>query len=265
MTESNNAVVPAPIALVTGAARGLGRPVAVALARHGFDVVVTARDKDRLGGTVSAIQEHGRKAWAYALDLTDPEAPERLAQQLVDAGTMPDALVNNGGIGGPVGPLWELSTRDWEETFAVNVTGTFACCRAFLPAMLARQRGSIVIIGSATGKATLPGRTAYAASKLALVGLTRTLAAETGPGGVRVNLVSPANVEGERMDWVLESRAAGEGVPREEIARRMTAQSAMKRFVTPEEVANTVAFLASDSSSGITGEDINVSAGYVMY
>jgi NAD(P)-dependent dehydrogenase (short-subunit alcohol dehydrogenase family) len=131
--------------------------------------------------------------------------------------------------------------------------------------MISRGRGSIVNIGSATGKAALPGRTAYAATKLALLGITRTLAVEAGPYGVRVNLVSPANVDGDRLRWVLASRAKTENVPIADVEARMTSQAALKRFVSAEEVAKTVAFLASDDAAAITGEDINVSAGYVMY
>jgi NAD(P)-dependent dehydrogenase (short-subunit alcohol dehydrogenase family) len=174
-------------------------------------------------------------------------------------------LVNNSGIAGPMSVLWEIEPEEWDETIQVNLTGTFLCCRAFLPGMTSRGSGSIVVIGSVTGKRPLHGRTPYAASKLALVGLVRTLAWEVGEYGIRVNLISPGAVAGERIERVIEGQAKTKGVTIEDAREELAAGSPLKRFVDPEHVAEAVVFLASDAGSSVTGEDLNVSAGLAMY
>jgi NAD(P)-dependent dehydrogenase (short-subunit alcohol dehydrogenase family) len=176
-----------------------------------------------------------------------------------------DVLVNNSGVGGPSKPLWELSVEEWEDTFRVNVTGTFLVCKAFLPGMVARRSGSVVVIGSVTGKRPLVNRTPYAASKTALIGMVRTLAWEVGSLGIRVNLVSPGGVEGERLKWVFEQQAAARGITVEEARADFAGGSAMQRLVTPRDVADTTVYLASSRAAAITGDDVNVSAGLAMY
>jgi NAD(P)-dependent dehydrogenase (short-subunit alcohol dehydrogenase family) len=141
----------------------------------------------------------------------------------------------------------------------------FLCARAFLPAMLERGSGSIVVIGSMTGKRPLWGRTPYAASKLALVGLVRTLALETAPSGVRVNPVSPGPVEGERMAWAFRAQAEGRGISVEEARSEMVAQIPIGRLIEPREVADAVVALTLGTLSAVTGADLNVSGGMVMY
>ncbi len=147
----------------------------------------------------------------------------------------------------------------------VNVEGVFLVTKAVLPHMIDRGRGSIVMIGSITGKRPLWGRTPYAATKSALVGLTRTLAVEAGPHGVRVNLISPGFVSGPRLDWVIDVQARGRGVSSGEVRAEMEAEAAMNRLTDPDDVAKVALFLASDESNGITGADINVNSGAVMY
>jgi NAD(P)-dependent dehydrogenase (short-subunit alcohol dehydrogenase family) len=147
----------------------------------------------------------------------------------------------------------------------VNVTGVFLMARAFLPSMLERGSGSVVVIGSMTGKRPLWGRTPYGASKLALVGLVRTLALETAGRGVRVNLVSPGPVEGERMEWVFRAQAEGRGITPEQAREEMVAQIPAGRLVRPEEVADAVVALSLGRLSAVTGVDLNVSGGLVMY
>ena len=163
------------------------------------------------------------------------------------------------------GPLWEIEPADWQETFDVNVKGTYLCCRAFLPSMMERQSGSVVIIGSMTGKRPLWGRSPYAASKMALVGLARTLAVEVGPYGVRVNVISPGGVEGERIEWVIRAQAEGRGISVEQAREELVSGSPMNRLVPPGDLAAVAVFLASDKAGSITGEDVNVSAGVVTY
>ncbi len=187
------------IAVITGGARGIGRVIALACAQEGADIVLAARSLNTLQETQAEIEALGRKVLAVPTDITSEESVRDLAEQTLAHFGRVDILINNSGITGPTAPLWEISLAEWEETFAVNVTGGFLCCRAFLPSMIERRAGSIIFISSMTGKRPLYGRSPYAAGKLALVGLARTLAWETGPYGIRVNVISPGPVEGERV------------------------------------------------------------------
>jgi NAD(P)-dependent dehydrogenase (short-subunit alcohol dehydrogenase family) len=235
--------------VVTGASRGLGRAIALAFAADGARVVLVARGADALE---AAAREAG--GVAFAADVGDDDAMSRLA---VIAGT-PDVVVAGAGVTGPTAPLWEVEPADWEATLRANVTGVFLTCRALLPAMVAAGRGSVVVIGSMTGKRPLPGRTPYAAAKTALIGLVRTLAWDAGPHGVRVNLVSPGPVDGERLDGVLRAQGAG-------ARERFLAASPLGRFATPDDVVAAVRFLCSDAAAAITGADVDVCAGTVMH
>jgi NAD(P)-dependent dehydrogenase (short-subunit alcohol dehydrogenase family) len=254
-----------PVAVVTGAGRGIGREIAIALAGAGADVVLAGRDPSTLEATAEVAAGAGAATLCVRTDVTSEAELEALGASTLDRFGVVDALVANSGVGGPSGPLWELDRGDWEETFAVNVTGVFLSARAFLPSMLARGRGSVVVIGSMTGKRPLWGRTPYAASKLALVGLVRTLAVEAAPSGVRVNLVSPGPVAGERMDWVFRAQAEGRGITVEEARGEMIAQIPIGRLVEAREVADAVVSLTLGSLTAVTGADLNVSGGLVMY
>lgn len=249
---------------MTGGGRGIGRSIARALAGAGYELILAARSETELTAVKTEIDEAGGKAVAVPTDLRSRGQIDRLAETAREVGPV-DLLVNNSGIAGPQGMMWELDPDDWAETMAVNVDAVFLCSRAFLPAMIERRRGSIVNIGSITGKRPLLGRSPYATSKLALVGLTRTLALETGAFGVRVNLISPGFVEGPRIDWVIDRQAEARGVASAEVREDFTAQSPLGRLTSPEDVASVVVFLASDAAAAITGADINVNSGVVMY
>jgi NAD(P)-dependent dehydrogenase (short-subunit alcohol dehydrogenase family) len=241
--------------IVTGAGQGIGRAVALGFAADGARVVLVARSEDRLEGVAEEVRAAGGEALVVPADVGDPAAVERLAAAATEQWGAAEALVAVAGIAGPIAPAWELPVDEWEATLRTNVTGVFLCCRAFLPAMVEQGRGSVVVIGSMTGKRPLPKRAAYATSKAALVGLVRTLAMDAGAAGVRVNLVSPGPVEGERLDRVLPEAARP----------RLLADSPLGRFTTAGEVAAAVRFLCSEAASGITGEDLNVSTGTVMH
>jgi NAD(P)-dependent dehydrogenase (short-subunit alcohol dehydrogenase family) len=253
------------IAVVTGGGRGIGRAIALAYAREGADLVLAARSIEALNETKAAVESLGRKALIVPTDVRHEESVRNLAEQALGHFGRVDVLVNNSGIAGPTAPLWEITPADWQETFAVNVTGIYLCCRAFLPSMIEQRIGCIVIIGSMTGKRPLFGRTPYAASKLALVGLARTLAWELGLYGIRVNVISPGGVEGERIEWVIRKQAEAKGISLDEARQQFTGDSPLGRLVPPGDVAAAAVFLASDKAASITGEDLNVSAGTVMY
>ena len=253
------------IAVITGGGRGLGRVIALACAREGADLVLASRSVEALQETRAEVESLGREALIVPTDIRRENSVRDLAEQaLVRFGHI-DILVNNTGITGPTAPLWEITPVEWEETFAVNVTGAYLCCRAFLPSMIERRSGSILFISSMTGKRPLFGRSPYAAGKLALVGLARTLAWETGPYGIRVNVISPGPIEGERVERVIRNQAQAEGISEDEARRRFTSSSPLGRLVPPGDIADAVVFLASDKAASITGEDLNVSAGTVMY
>jgi NAD(P)-dependent dehydrogenase (short-subunit alcohol dehydrogenase family) len=253
------------VAVVTGSGRGIGRAIALAYAREGADLVLAARSLEALQETRAAVEALGRKALVVPTDIRHEENVRKLAEQALAHFGRVDILVNNSGIAGPTARLWEIAPAEWEETFAVNVTGTYLCCRAFLPSMIERRSGCIVIIGSMTGRRPLFGRTPYAASKMALLGLVRTLAWEIGPYGIRVNVISPGPVEGERIEWVLRTQAQARGISVDEARRQFTSSSPLGQLIPPDNIAEAAVFLASDKAASITGEDLNVSAGTIMY
>lgn len=253
------------VAVITGGGHGLGRDISLACAREGADVVLVGRSAEPLHETARQVEALARKALVVVADVSDPDSVQACADQTLSHFGKVDILVNNAGVGGPSAPLWELDVDEWRETFEINTTGPFLCCRAFLPFMIARKSGSVIFIGSMTGKRPLLNRTPYAASKLAVVGMVRTLACETGPYGIRVNAISPGPMEGERMDWVLQTQARDQGISVEQAGKNLRASSPLDRFVSTRDVAALTVFLASDNAGSTTGEDINVSAGICMY
>jgi NAD(P)-dependent dehydrogenase (short-subunit alcohol dehydrogenase family) len=250
------------VAVVTGAGKGIGRHIAVALAGAGATVAAVGRDVAALDETRELI---AGRAIAVRADISDASQVQAMAERVLDDLGKVDVLVCNSGIAGPTAPLWEVAPEDWEEVLRVNVTGTFLCCRALLPAMIERGGGSIVVIGSVSGKRPLHGRTPYTTSKLALVGLVRTLAWEVGPHGIRVNLISPGYVAGPRIERVIAAQAEALDVAPAEARARFTSASPLGSLTAPEDVASCAVFLASPAAASVTGEDLNVSAGVAMY
>ncbi len=254
-----------PVAVVTGANRGIGRAITVAFAAAGFAVAAGARDLASLADTVEEAERAGGSAVPVACDVRDEVSVEALAAWAERIGPV-RAVVANAGIAGPTAPLHEITLADWRETLAVGLDGVFLTFRAFIPAMIQRRAGgSLIAISSMTGKRPLPGRTPYAAAKMGVIGLVRTLATELGPHDIRVNAVCPGFVAGPRIEQVLSRQAAVRGIAEERVRGEVTALSPLRRMVRPEEVAATCVYLASGDSAGITGEDVNVTAGVVMY
>lgn len=252
-------------AVITGGGYGIGRVIALTYAKAGANVVLAARSVARLEETKAEIEALGRQVLAVPTDVTQLADVQRLADTTLAHFGHVDVLVNNSGIGGPSAPLWEVEPAEWQQTFDVNVKGAYLCCRAFLPSMTERGSGSVIMIGSMTGKRALLNRTAYCASKTALIGFVRALAWDTGAYNVRVNLISPGAVDGERIKWGIRSLANSHGITIEQAEEQFTRDSPFKRLVAPEDIANTALFLASEMAASITGEDVNVSAGVVMY
>jgi NAD(P)-dependent dehydrogenase (short-subunit alcohol dehydrogenase family) len=251
------------VALVTGGAKGIGLAIVRRLAQDGWRVVAAGRDRQALDAVVDDITAEGYEVTAVQCDVTDDQSVADLIAACDRVYGCPDLLVNNAGIAGATVATTDLELSDWNQVLAVNLTGAMLCCRAVLPGMLDRGSGHIVNISSITGKRPLTYRVAYAASKLGLIGLTRSLAEEVGPAGVRVNAISPGPVYGERIERVLEGQAAARKVPIEQARADFTSSAPLRRFVEPAEVAEAV--VALHGLSAVTGVDLNVAAGLVMY
>jgi NAD(P)-dependent dehydrogenase (short-subunit alcohol dehydrogenase family) len=243
-------------ALVTGGGSGLGAAIARSLLADGARVVITGRDESALEETASRL---GPRATHQVCDVSRPDHVRELAERLVNQEI--SILVNNAGIAGPVAPLTEIAPAEWDEVFDVNVRGVFLMCRAFLPAMTGRGRGDVINIASVSGKRPLLRRTPYCASKMAVIGLTTTLAGEVGPLGVTVNSLSPGPVSGPRMERNFRLEAARTGVGYEQAEQAFVSRSALGRMVTEEEVG--AAAVAMLRMRGLCGADIDLSAGMV--
>lgn len=252
------------VAVVTGANRGIGAAIAAALARDGYLVAATAREVSTLDETVGAVTGAGGSIEPLACDVRDEASVAALAAAAQALGPV-HAVVANAGIAGPTVPMHEMTLAQWRETVETDLDGVFLTFRAFIPPMIQRRSGSLVAVSSMTGKRPLHGRTPYAAAKMGLIGMVRTLAVELGPHGVRANTVCPGAVAGPRIDDVIARQAATLGIGLDEARAVFTAASPLSRLVDAGEVAAACAFLASDAASSITGEDLNVSAGAVMY
>jgi NAD(P)-dependent dehydrogenase (short-subunit alcohol dehydrogenase family) len=247
-------------ALVTGAGNGLGRAIAVALATAGARVILTGRTVATLTETAALLPEAGRARVAPA-DVSSAESVAALRDSLsADAGEI-DLLVNSAGIGGPVKEITGIQPAEWDEVFGANVRSVYLMCRAFLPAMYQRGSGDVVNIASVTGKRPLARRTPYAASKMAVLGLTRTLAFEAGPRGVRVNSLSPGPCRGQRMTRNFTREAAATGTTYEQAEEAFVSRSALHRLVEEDDVA--AALLALLRMPGLCGADIDLSAGMI--
>ncbi|HKH12937.1 MAG TPA: SDR family oxidoreductase [Rubrobacter sp.] len=240
------------VAVVTGAGRGIGRRVASVLAGEGFRIA--ANDLSAPDGTVEEIRSDGAEAIVIPGDVSDEATVRGMVETVMGEFGRADVLVNNAGISTIV-PAEETTLADWNRTLAVNLTGPFLLCREFGRVMLDRGSGSIVNVASVAGLLGVGDRAAYNASKHGLVGLTRTLAAEWGGRGVRVNAVCPGWVKTEMDD---EDQGAG-GYTDADIEGRVP----LGRFATPEDVARAVAFLADPDWSGfVNGHTLSVDGGW---
>lgn len=253
------------VAVVTGANRGIGRAIAVALAADGFAVAVTARDAATLAETVAEVEKGGGTALPLACDVRDEASVGAMDDGVLDRWGSVHTVVANAGIAGPTVPLHEIGLVDWRDCVATDLDGVFLTFRAFVPAMIEAREGALIAISSMTGKRPLTGRTPYAAAKMGVIGLVRTLALELGPHRIRVNTVCPGAVSGPRIEDVVRKQAAARGISEDEALAAFTGSSPLGRLVEAEEVARACAFLASDGAASITGEDLNVTAGVVMY
>ncbi len=254
------------VALITGGGRGIGRAIALRFAREGAAVMVTSRTASELEKVVQEIVRAGGRAMSTAADV----ARESDAQRVVTATRSQlgpiDVLVNNAGIYGPVDTVENILPEDFDRVIAVNLRGAFLCIRLVIPEMKKRKAGTIINVSSVSGKLAFAFNAAYGASKAGLLALTRTVAAEAAMDGVRVNALCPGVIEKTRMyDEFGEKLTAKLGISPEQLDRSTRESILLRRPQLPEEVAGAALFLASQDSSAITGQAINVDGGSVFY
>ena len=252
-------------AVVTGGGQGLGAAIACGLAAAGAHVVIDGRHEESLRRTCAEIGSAGGSAGYLTGDVTSPAHVTELMSAAASADGVLDILVNNAGIAGPVAPLGDIRVDEWNQTLAVNLTGVFLATQAALPALTASGHGKIVNLGSVAGKQPLVNRLPYAATKAGLIGLTRTLAQELAPRDISVNLISPYLVEGARLDHVVSAVGQISGRSPDEVRAEMTRSTAFGRVLAVANVVNTVLWLCSSATRNLTGLDINVTGGSVMY
>lgn len=252
------------VAVVSGIGPGLGREVALALAREGADLVLAARTEARLAETAAAVRGRGRRALEVPTDVARSEDCAQLAARTLAEYGGADVLVNNAFEMGPMKPLAEASAEDLLRPLRVNLLGSLELTRALLPALRVR-RGAVVMINSMVIRDVLPNMGPYAASKAALLAATQGLARELGPEGVRVNSVVPGYIWGPTLQGYFAQQALERGVDPQAIYDETAAHTALRHLPTPEEIADAVVFFASDLSRAITGQSLDVNGGHVLH
>lgn len=243
------------VAIVTGAARGIGASISRRLAQEGLSVVLADRDETRLQETKERISKETKThVLAFAADVSSFPSTSQLAHKVVEALGRIDVLVNNAGIGGKAAPVVDYPVGEWENVLKVNLDGVFFCCKAVLPQMLSQGSGRIINVSSVAGKEGNPNMAAYSASKAGVIGFTKSLAKEVATKGIYVNCITPAVIETEILSQLTD-----------ETVNYMVSKIPMGRVGQPEEVAALVAWLASDQCTFSTGAVFDISGGRTTY
>jgi 3-oxoacyl-[acyl-carrier protein] reductase len=242
------------VVLVTGSSRGIGAEAAVKAVAEGATVAVHYRaGADAAARTLDRVRDAGGDGETFEADLADGDEAEGLVRRVLDRFGRLDGLVNNAGRT-QVGPFLELDPAEWDAVLATDLTAPYRTCRAAVPGMVERGSGSIVNVASRLGQMGIGSSAAYSAAKAGLIGLTRSLAKELGPAGVRVNAVAPGFT-------LTDMTAADAG---SELGRSRLAEMPLGRFGRADEVAEAVLFLLTDASSLFTGQTLNPNAGGYM-
>jgi NAD(P)-dependent dehydrogenase (short-subunit alcohol dehydrogenase family) len=239
-------------AVVTGASRGLGRAIAVALAEAGADVALAARSKHDLEETARLVERAGRRAVVVPVDVASYAEVEALMGRTVRELGRLDVLVNNAGVA-RVAPLAEMTSEDWRFMLDVNLTGVFNGCRAAAPHLIAQKSGKVINVASVLGQVGLPGYTIYGATKGGVIALTRALGVEWARHGVQVNAIAPGWFATDMTDPAFSDARINE---------RLTRDIPMRRIGRPEEIGPLAVYLASAASSFMTGQTIFLDGGH---
>ncbi|MGQ9585186.1 MAG: SDR family NAD(P)-dependent oxidoreductase [Anaerolineae bacterium] len=255
MVESTSRLLHGRVALVTGASRGIGRAVAIEMARQGAKVAVNAhRFSDAAASVAQQIVQEGGQAVVALADVAETDAVYRMVADVRRQLGPIDILVNNAGVG-TVTTLEEMPPDEWDRVLNVNLKGVYNCCKAVVDEMKARRYGKIICVSSLAGlRGTLMGHVHYGASKAGVHGFAWTLARHLGPYGINVNVIAPGPVETE----MLQESAS------EEYLRRVGSEIPLGRLGRPEDIAHVAVFLASDWAAYVTGVVVNVSGGLYM-
>lgn len=240
------------IAIVTGASRGIGRAIALALAEAGATVMCAARDLAKLEGVVTEIVGRGGKAQAHVVDVTSRESVDDLVAATITAHGRIDILVNNAGITRD-NLLLRMKPAEWDDVMTSNLTSVFAMTQAAMKPMLKQRAGSIINIGSVVGLTGNAGQANYAAAKAGLIGFSKSVAREIASRGIRVNVVTPGFIDTDMTRAMPEAAKAA-----------LLGSVPLGRTGTPEDVAALVVYLASDASGYVTGQSISVDGGFHM-
>ncbi len=240
--------------LITAGAAGIGRAHARAFLAQGAQVAITDID----AAALAVFREDHPDALAIEANVTSEPAISAAITQAADAMGGIDIVCANAGTGGPAGALETLDAAEWRACLDVNLTGAFLTAKHAIPHLRAGNAPLLLFTSSSAGLFGYPGRSPYNAAKWALTGLTKTLAMELGPDGIRVNAIAPGAVEGERMERVLTAESAAHGVPVEDMRQQYVKGVSMKSWVTAEDIANTALFLASPAARFISGQIIPV-------
>ena len=240
------------VAIVTGAARGIGAAIAVRLANEGSDIALCDLQEDWLTETAEAVKAAGRYLGCFGLDVSDSDGVNGVVEKVVSAHGGVDILVNNAGITRDT-LMMRMSDEDWDAVLNVNLKGTFLFTRAVARPMMKKKAGTVVNIASIIGLIGNAGQCNYSASKAGVIALTKSSAKEMASRNIRVNAVAPGFIQSKMTDALSE-----------DIRDKMLGAIPMKRFGTPEDVADVVVFLAGDTSGYMTGQVLTVSGGMVM-
>jgi NAD(P)-dependent dehydrogenase (short-subunit alcohol dehydrogenase family) len=243
--------------LVTAGASGIGRVIARTFVEHGARVHICDIDEKALASTRKQLPT----VTQTVADVAKLDDVERLFADVKKHLHGLDVLVNNAGIAGPTAKVEDIRPEDWERCIAVDLNGMFYCTRKAMPLIKEAGGGSIINLSSIAGRLGFPMRTPYSAAKWAVVGFTQSLAVEAGPDKVRVNCIQPGIVEGDRVDRVIEAKAKGLGVAKEEVQRRMVEGVSLQTTVTAQDIANMALYLATAPGRHISGQAISVCGG----
>jgi NAD(P)-dependent dehydrogenase (short-subunit alcohol dehydrogenase family) len=250
------------VAIVSGIGPGMGRDVSLALAGEGAHLVLAARTPKALDDLATEVRALGRRALTVPTDIAKADECRRLADAAQAEFGRIDVLVNNAFLGGTYVPVEEARMDDWRKVFDVNLYGTIQLTQAVLPSMKAARRGSIVMVNSMSMRIIEPRFGGYAASKGALMTATQTLAKEVGAHGIRVNSVVPGYIWGPALERWFATLARQRGITPQAVYDEIAARTCLNHIPTSAEIAGTVVFLASDLSSVVTGQAIDVNGGH---